>query len=86
MLCAVAASNTCGVQWVALGLGLVDDEEIAHTLASYQLAAKAFDEAYKHPCTKFGPAPHDFQNWPAQMAEAESMLRCGWSPEDGGTP
>ena len=80
LLCQLAASNgKSGLITAAETLGLIDHEIVP----SYVLASKAFDAAYgsvggSH-CTDTGN-PDRHQDWFGQMAEAESMLRTGWSP------
>ena len=69
-----AVSLMRGIDYVMFGtgdaVGVTDDPAI-------DLIDAAFEEAYKHDCSK---REDGGQDWVAQMAEAEAMIRTGWSP------
>jgi hypothetical protein len=79
-VCQLAASNTMGWHLVADALGLRGRER--RDVGS--LVAYAFEEAYMTPggVREWHPDENRrFQHWQGQMAEAEALLRTGWSPE-----
>ena len=81
MLCAIAAStNRRGGITFAFNAIRGTNYNVNANIddPAYQLAASAFIAAYDkpHTLTEYG-----MQDWPAQMAEAEALLRTGWSPE-----
>jgi hypothetical protein len=79
MICQLAASNNMGQDTCARELGI---PQAAPALA---LAGAAFDASHGTP----GGSHWDddprmrWQHWVGQMAEAEALLRCGWSPGEG---
>jgi hypothetical protein len=82
LICALAASTNVGSIGCAWAIGLHTGSHAARReyLAAIDLVSAAFDEAGLHPWTRDRFGRFDAQNWCAQMAEAEAMLRTGWSP------
>ena len=75
MLCQLAASNS----WSKVPEA--DPYFVSGAAASLAIAAGRF-------ARRAWDAVRWDEGWTpdAPWAEAESLLRCGWSPEDGGTP
>lgn len=83
LACAMSASTWRLTHGIVEAFRVIDDRNYRNRWPSgpaYRLARSAFDQAYLHRCTKTEPGGIG-QDWHAQMAEAESMLRTGWSPE-----
>lgn len=73
LICAIAASSNVGSDNVARHIGVRSKKVDA-------LVSQAFAAAGDAPWTRDRMGGFDAQNWPVQMAEAEAMLRTGWSP------
>jgi len=82
MLCAIAASSTRGHGITSAFNAIRGTDHGVMTIIddpAYRLASKAFVASFDRPqCL----TSNGMQDWPAQMAEAEALLRCGWSPNE----
>lgn len=84
LLCQMAASTNRGhgvidgMRWMRDRYFKINSRVIDRDPA-YVLAGKAFNRAYASEWTR---TPLGFQDWVSQLAEAESLLRTGWCPDE----
>ena len=83
MICAIAATSDCAIADAHGALGGFGTET-GREAWNLAYAAKAYAEGHID-AERCEDTP-SFDMYAESCAEAEALLRCGWSPEDGGTP